>query len=266
MHTKNRCPSPVTAPAGKRHGDRSAITGFTLIELLVVVTIIAILAALFVPMAAKAMSSARSTQCASNLRQIGIGINVYLSDNGDVYPPSHVSQTIAPKEWNAPLSGTYWIGEALIGRYFEATAPTGGTRIRNLKRLLVCPQDGRPPNSGGDYLPSYGLNLRICPDITNINQWNNVIGSTTISRPSETILAIDARSSRFHPGYGTVPPTYGLSKNQPNTNFTIGSPASNYNWERRHTVGANGLMADGHVAWSSSWQNDVLAGKISAIP
>ncbi len=57
--------------------------GFTLIELLVVIAIIAILAAILFPVFAKVRENARAIACASNLKQIGVGLMQYSQDNDE---------------------------------------------------------------------------------------------------------------------------------------------------------------------------------------
>jgi prepilin-type N-terminal cleavage/methylation domain-containing protein/prepilin-type processing-associated H-X9-DG protein len=60
--------------------------GFTLVELLVVIAILAILASLLLPALSHAKSAAHSAKCKSNLGQLGIALQIYVSDHQS-YPP-----------------------------------------------------------------------------------------------------------------------------------------------------------------------------------
>lgn len=60
--------------------------GFTLIELLVVIAIIAILAAILFPVFARAREKARQASCQSNLKQLALGMQMYIDDYDEFFP------------------------------------------------------------------------------------------------------------------------------------------------------------------------------------
>src|SRR6476660_6717391 len=88
--------------------------GFTLVELLVVIGIIAVLISVLLPALSKARRSAATVQCASNMRQISMGLLTYITTNKGRLPPSG-----APKIAGIFPSGWWWANELVRQNYIR---------------------------------------------------------------------------------------------------------------------------------------------------
>jgi len=106
--------------------------GFTLIELLVVVGILALLAAILFPVFLAARGRARTTACASNLRQLHLALSLYVADNGGYLPPYYtgVGRQIARSD------GTTFILPDQSGDLVTSVAPYVQTAS-----IWFCPND-----------------------------------------------------------------------------------------------------------------------------
>lgn len=89
-------------------------TAFTLIELLVVIAIIAILAAMLLPVLQQAMRKAKETQDLSNLKQLGLAENLYITDNGKSFPYGGIWPNTLSPYYNEVATGSSNINQVTI--------------------------------------------------------------------------------------------------------------------------------------------------------
>lgn len=141
--------------------------GFTLIELLVVISIIALLIAILLPVLTKAREVSQQAVCMSNMRQIGLGMFIYMNDHdGECFP-------------NGPsLGGFYTIpGNRLnLTQFHLKIAPL----LNENEEVFTCPAVLQRYNpSSIDEGVSYNVNFNVCGI-----KWD------TIDRPGSSVIAL----------------------------------------------------------------------------
>ena len=228
---------------------------FTLIELLVVVAIIALLISILLPSLQAAKDRGKAVKCASNLRQLGLGLTYYVHEYGfypaDHYQPSGPEWMISwiprirayadyqddifwcpatPSEFRwGPSPQDEWSG----------TLPAVAFGYRPGEKPLAAPSDepffsygyngsGTRPFTD----PCYGLGMHTGDGMDDGAPGSNEVPERDILRPADMIAIADSRGDA-----------------ESDTEIS----AQVRRWEQhpgtRHFGGAEVLFADGHVVW-----------------
>ncbi len=156
-------------------------SGFTLIELLVVIAILGILAAIIIPVTQAARARARSAQCVSLLRNLGLAVEVYTLENDGHYPPNNGGTSGAGSRWIAQLA------EAM-GEPFRNFGDSDG------ETTFFCPQ--ALTTHAGKVAPSatasYGMNPYLTSGYSNAAVRHGKRRLENVPAPSRTAMISDA--------------------------------------------------------------------------
>lgn len=184
-----------------------------MIEMLVSIAIVGVLAAIVVSGFGRVTESAKVTKCASNLRQIGQGIALYMGDNDGKLPTTDSVAGVGSTNWQ------------------ERIAPylVGSKGVVNNQRFILRTYLGCPSDKGNGV--TYGINKYLTPE-SRAGAYTRLVNVKT--KLSDTLLVGENYTAdlwNINPGTG---------KSADNVDYT------------RHKTGskkavANFLFADFHV-------------------
>ncbi len=195
--------------------------GFTLIELLVVIAIIAILAAILFPVFARAREKARTASCLNNVKELTLGIMMYVQDYDETYPAGY-NYAPTPPAGNAHT----WV-------------PAVMPYLKN-DEVMKCPS--------GRKSQDYGVNELVCRMSATVRR-----KVSEVKRPAEVFLVMDSGAYHASPTrteyiYYYLPGA-ACGRNPADYDFR-GSQAAIDDWViGRHNVGLNIGYCDGHAKW-----------------
>jgi len=155
----NRCLQKASSTSGRR------LSAFTLIELLVVVAVIGVLTATILPALSKAKLRSIQTGCMSNLKQIGIAVQLYVNDNDDALPGPVFSGARPSYDRNSSTELIWYIADYLDSQNPNSVSP--GKPV--IAEVFVCPgyQRNAPGVVSMEGRKCYLLNDNVDPDPTN---------------------------------------------------------------------------------------------------
>ncbi len=188
---------------------------FTLIELLVVISIIAILASMLLPALSRAREAGLKSDCAGNIRQIGVMMSLYTDDNDD---------------W-IPSAWTWWRDEVpgyMFGEPLHASAGLG--QYGDVSLFIACKSNAKRSRK------YYGISEILGAGGIMGANWPpkpSKIQVRQVMTPSDTLGFVDGRVT----GDSWVARPFWNGK----------STERRYGWERHHQT-PNIVHVDGHVS------------------
>lgn len=213
---------------------RSSRSAFTLIELLTVVAIVALLAVMALPAFRRARDRADATECMSNLKQIGVVMNLYAAEHNGCTPITGTSPWYQENTWGYELWPYAYGGYSTFTYYgncltFQGTNP--GAWKKNIFRCWSTRRKVTPiptvsnPSTGYSYGFNSDAGTVAAPNAG--NYYRNV-PIPLLNVPNQSRIAMVTETSQSTGDFKGYYTQFGLMP---------------------HEKGSNVLFYDGHVEW-----------------
>lgn len=224
----------IFAVSGRSHPcrQRSRVTsGFTLVEMLIVIVIIAILAAILLPVMGRAREAGRTASCSSNLKQLGLAFAQYTADAASRYPGAGNFQ-----RWK-PGNG-HWVAGIDVDSPSDSGAPV--SKLAKLTAPFTATGKQAQIEKGALFPYVKNAEVYMCPsnedaEIKRLSYGMNcgISGLHTVRMrvPTSTVLLVD--EYRASDAYF----------------WAVDMPSSTDAMTQDHNGGGNLLFCDGHVKY-----------------